>query len=80
MTISSWENLHYSTKRPSASRLLRIDNKNDVSYPNVSVLFKQLLSFSKHWQKFSQPTSPDVFHEFLYTYPAFNWATIYVVN
>ncbi|KAH3896937.1 hypothetical protein DPMN_021121 [Dreissena polymorpha] len=80
MTISSWENLHYSTKRPSTSRLLRIDNKNNVSHPKVSVLLKPLLSASKHWQKLSQPTFPEVFHEFLYSSPAFNWAIICVVN
>ncbi|KAH3779291.1 hypothetical protein DPMN_157092 [Dreissena polymorpha] len=80
MTISTWENLHYSTKRPSTSRLLRIDNKSNVSYPKVSVLLKPLLSASKHLQKLSQPTFPEVFREFLYTSPAFNWAIICVVN
>ncbi|KAH3711769.1 hypothetical protein DPMN_071443 [Dreissena polymorpha] len=71
MTISSWENLHYSTKRPSTSKLLRIDNNNN-SYPKVSVLLKLLLSSSKHKQKLSQPTFPEVLHEFLYMSPAFN--------
>ncbi|KAH3890542.1 hypothetical protein DPMN_014627 [Dreissena polymorpha] len=64
MTISSCENLHYSTERPLTSRLLRIDNKNNVSYTKVSVLLKPLLSASKHWQKLSQPKFPEVFHEF----------------